>query len=216
MEGKTNKHILRKILLVIFIIFIIFFIFTLRKLIILNKIESLAKDRVNSINYYSEKIFITGKNTTIMKSYNKDGKYLTELRTFEPTVNEKRGTTIYKNNEDKLVIMESGETKIAFINSDTMIGEISVHTLGTEQLPLWHKLLVSATSRITSEECNNKKCYFIEPAKGWKLWIDKETGLIVREINGSTLQDSYYKFDEVKDEDIIKPDISDYKIVENN
>lgn len=209
---KVKKHILRKVLLVILIVFVIFLIFTLRKLVILNKIESLAEDKVNSTNYFSEKISITGKSATITKSYNKDGNYLTVVKTFRTAIDEKSGMTVYNNNEDKIAIIESGENKIAFVNSDTMMGEIRVNTFNTKEMSLWYKILLSATSRITTEECNNKKCYLLEPAKGWKLWIDKETGIVVREINGSTLQDSYYEFNTVKDEDIVKPDISDCKI----
>lgn len=210
---KVKKHILRKILLVILIVFVIFLIFTLRKLVILNKIENLAEDKVNITNYYSEKISVTGKSVSIMKVYNKDDKYITQLRTFVPTTDEKRGITVYKNNDEKLAIIESGENKIAFTNSESIIdGKLSVNNFELRKMNILQKLILAATTRITSEECNNKKCYLVEPAKGWKLWIDKETGIVVREINGSTLQDSYYEFNVVKDEDIIKPDISDCEI----
>ena len=210
---KVKKHILRKVLLVTLVVFIIFLILTLRKFVILNKIECLTEDKVNITNYYSEKISVTGKTATIMKAYNKDNKYITELRTFAPTIDEKRGITIYKNNDEKLAIIESGENKIAFINSESIIdGNLSVNTFPSGEMNILQKLILAATSRITAEECNNKKCYLVEPAKSWKLWIDKETGVVVREINGSTLQDSYYEFNTVKDEDIIKPDISDCKI----
>ena len=40
----------------------------------------------------------------------------------------------------------------------------------------------------------------------------KQTGIIVREINENSITDYNYKFDIVKDEDIINPDISDCKI----
>lgn len=46
------------------------------------------------------------------------------------------------------------------------------------------------------------------------MWVEKDTGLIIREINGGIVAERFYEFDIVKDEDIIKPDISDCKIQE--
>lgn len=212
---KTKKHILRKVLLILLILLIIFLILTLRRFIIFNKIGNLAKDKVNSTNYYAEKVSIQGNTAEITKSYNKDSKYLTEHEFFETNIEEKRKITVYQDEKDQIGIIQSGETKIAIVNGTVLGGIVGVNTFQTYEMNIWYRLLLAATSRITSEQCNNKECYLIEPAKGWKIWIDKETGLIVRQINGSTVTDSYYEFDIVKDEDIIKPDISDCKIQEN-
>lgn len=211
-KSKNKKQIVKILLFVVLIVFVMFLILTLRKFIIFSQIENISKDKVNSTNYYVERILITGDSTTIMKSYNKDNNFLLENRTISTSNNEETKLIIYNKDNEKIAIIQSGETKIAFINSETMLGETKVHTFETKEIPIWQKILLAAISRITSEECNRKECYLLEPAKGWKLWIDKETGLVVREINGSTIQDSYYKFDEVKDEDVIKPDISDCQI----
>lgn len=218
MGEKNKKHILRKILFVIFIVFIIFFILTLRKVIIFNKIENVSKDKLDSVNYYIERISIQGNSTMMMKSYNKDNNYFTEIKTFLFSTDEKRELVMYQKDNDQISIMQSDENKIAYTNQNLLNpGSLKLMSLNAvNDMKLWQKLLVAATSRITSEKCNNKECYLVEPAKEWKLWIDKETGLVVREINGSLLQDSYYKFNEVTDEDIVKPDISDCKIIENN
>ena len=37
-----------------------------------------------------------------------------------------------------------------------------------------------------------------------KIWYSKETGLIVREINGSYVYNYYYEFDKVQENDIQK------------
>ena len=49
-------------------------------------------------------------------------------------------------------------------------------------------------------------------AQGWKVWIDKENGTVIREINGGFAVERTYEFDVVKDTDIAKPDITDCKI----
>ena len=52
-------------------------------------------------------------------------------------------------------------------------------------------------------------------SNNWKLWIDKENGLVIREINGNMIIDYMYKFNTVTDENVAKPDISDCKIIDN-
>ena len=66
-------------------------------------------------------------------------------------------------------------------------------------------------SRITTDNCNNTECYLIE-LDNLKMWVDKDSGLVLREINGSFVTERFYEFDIVKDEDIIKPDTSDCEI----
>lgn len=212
---KTKKHILRKVLLILLILFIIFLILTLRRFIIFNKIGNLAKDKVNSTNYYAEKVSIQGNTAEITKSYNKDSKYLTEHEFFGTNIKEKRKITVYQDEKDQIGIIQSGETKIAIVNGTVLGGIVRVNTLDVEQMTLWQKLLLSAVTRVTTENCKNKECYLVEYGKDYKAWVDKETGLIIREITSYTVMDSYYEFNIVKDEKIIKPDISDCKIQEN-
>lgn len=67
-------------------------------------------------------------------------------------------------------------------------------------------LLKAMISRIATTEYDNRECYIIE-SKGITLWIDKDTGLICRQINGFGVVEFAYEFDVVKDDDIIKPSI---------
>ena len=76
------------------------------------------------------------------------------------------------------------------------------------------KIPLAFTARITTEKCNNKECYLIEVSKDYRIWVEKDTGIIVREINIDNITNRIYTFDEVKDEEIIKPDVSDCKIQE--
>ena len=154
-----------------------------------------------------------GDSITLMKSYNKDENYISESNFISTDNDDKeRKIIIYKNNDEKISIIQSGEDKIAFTDSETLMGKVNLDSIGLNSMSTSDKLLLSVTSKITSEEYNDKECYLIEPASTWKLWIDKETGLVIREENGMTVQDNLYKFDEVTDADMVKPDISDCKI----
>ena len=70
--------------------------------------------------------------------------------------------------------------------------------------------------------CNGKECYIIK-GDSYERYIDKETGLAVREIDKSNKEitrqtdivvDYKYEFNTVKDSDITKPDTTGY--IENN
>ena len=95
---------------------------------------------------------------------------------------------------------------------------------------------MSLMARIRSVEQNEKDCYevtyvyssnILMPAEGeFAIYIEKETGLTVKNKNGAIVNengteepiviDYEYKFDSVTDEDLVEPDISEYKIQENN
>ena len=215
MEDKCNKKtiIIRIIMIILIILLVVFCILTLRKFIIFSNIEKISKDKINSTNYYIERVSKVGDSITLMKSYNKDENYISESNYISTDNDDKeRKIIIYKNNDEKISIIQSGEDKIAFKDSETLMGKVSLDTIGLNSMSTSDKLLLSVTSKITSEEYNDKECYVVEPADTWKLWIDKETGLVIREENGMTVQDNLYKFDEVTDEDMAKPDISDCRI----
>ena len=215
MEDKCNKKtiIIRIIMIILIILLVVFGILTLRKFLIFSNIEKISKDKINSTNYYIERVSKVGDSITLMKSYNKDENYISESNIISTDNDEKeRKIIIYKNNDEKISIIQSGEDKIVFTDSETLMGKINLDTIGLNEMSTSDKLLLSVTSKITSEDYNNKECYLVQPADTWKLWIDKETGLVIREENGMTVQDNLYKFDEVTDEDMVKPDISDCRI----
>lgn len=65
---------------------------------------------------------------------------------------------------------------------------------------------INEYGKIKTERCNDTDCYMVELADDMKIWYSKETGLIVREINGSYVYNYYYEFDKVQENDIQKPD----------
>ena len=88
------------------------------------------------------------------------------------------------------------------------ISVVNVYSTFNDFLP---RLQFAVMSKISTDHDGN---YLIE-LENWKMWVDKDTGLVIREINGGLISERSYEFDNVKDEDIVKPDISDCKIQEN-
>ena len=213
---KSKMKIWKKLLIMFFVILIIFIIITLRKFIILTNLEKVSKDIIKNNNYYAELYSLQGNSVSIRKSYNKDSKYLTTFETFGANIPETRKITIYNDEKGQTGIIQAGENKIAILDGNMLGGQVGINTFSTYDMGFWNKMLLAIISRITTEQCSNKECYLVETANTWKMWVEKDSGLILREINGDNITEYKYKFNIVRDEDILKPDISDCKIQENN
>ena len=67
---------------------------------------------------------------------------------------------------------------------------------------------------IGTGEYDEKDCYTIK-AEGLKEYIDKETGLLLAILqDNKQIRSIEYKFGEVTDEDVAKPDLSQYEYLE--
>jgi len=208
MEKKKMK-LWKKILLAVLVLLIIFAIFTLRKYIIITNLINTSKDYVAKTNFMTDIYFLTNDSVGLTKIYHKDGKIFTTAQTFSHNILNERKTTAYANDNEKIVIVQSGEDKVALLNGN--IAPVYVSTI-SEFDDIKFKIPLAFTSKITTEECNNKDCYLIELSKDYKIWVEKETGIIIREMNIGHIANRTYTFDVVTDEDIVKPDISDCKI----
>jgi len=212
MEKKKMK-LWKIILLVVLAIFILFSIHVIRNFIIISDIVNLSKEYATKTNYIANVYSIQNNGVNITKSYNKDGKYLSLIQT---KVNDNNGNnpklTVYKADNEGMGIIQTGDKKIAILNNN-VIGWVHVVTFeSVADMNILQKLLFSSITKISTEKCDNKECYYMELYKDWKIWLDKENGTIVREINGGIVTERNYEFDVVKDEDIVKPDISDCEI----
>ena len=214
MEKKKMKF-WKKILIVIGVIFIILLIAVIRKFMILSHLENISKSMINSNNYYVETYSLQENCMQIAKSYNKENTYLTVLETTSKNTGQENQLTVYDNGTETIRIIQTAEEKIALVGGTAVGGKISVNVYATYGQGFWSKFQLAMLSTITTEKINNRDCYLVESVFGWKKWIDKETGLVIREYNNGDITDFYHEFDVVENSDIQKPDISDCKIVNN-
>lgn len=214
MENKKRKT-WKKILLVLLAIFIIFCIHVIRNFIIISNLEEASKEYANKTNYIVDIYSIQSNSVNILKAYNKGDIYLCNLETKSNDIKDIRKLTVYKSNNETLALIQSGDEKIALLNK-SIAGEIKVVTFeSVSDMNLLQKLLFSTLAKISTEECNKKETFLVAMPHGWKMWLNKENGTIIREINSGFITERRYEFDIVKDEDIVKPDISDYQIQKN-
>lgn len=214
MEKKKMK-LWKKILIVIGIIFIILLIAIIRKFAILSHLENISKTMINSNNYYVETYSLQENCMQIVKSYNKENTYLTVLETISKNTGLENQLTIYDDGAERIGIIQAEQEKIALLDGTAVGGKISVNAYASYGQGFWSKFQLAMLSKITTEKINNRDCYLVESVFGWKKWIDKETGLVIREYTNGDITDFYYEFDVVEDSDIQKPDISDCEIVDN-
>lgn len=203
----------KKILIIVLILFAILAIFIVRKFIIITNLVNESKEYANKTNYFAVVQSLQNGNVNIIKSYNKDGNYLTTFRTYGKDIKDERGLIRYKKDSEEIGIIQSGQEKIAILDG-SVLGEVNVVNIFSTLDNTMQQLQFAVMSRITTDNYGNIECYLIE-LDNWKMWVEKDTGLIIREINGGLVAERFYEFDIVKDEDIIKPDISDCKIQEN-
>lgn len=202
----------KKILIIVLILFAILAIFIVRKFIIITNLVNESKEYANKTNYFAVVQSLQNGNVNIIKSYNKDGNYLTTFRTYGKDIKDERGLIRYKKDSEEIGIIQSGQEKIAILDG-SVLGEVYVVNIFSTLDNTMQQLQFAVMSRITTDNYGNIECYLIE-LENCKMWVEKDTGLIIREINGGLVSERFYEFDIVKDEDITKPDISDCKIQE--
>jgi len=210
MEKKKMK-LWKKILLVVLALLVVFAILTLRKYIIITKLINASKDYANKTNFMVNTYSLTNDSVVLTKSYYKDKNLFSETQTFSHNILEERKITAYNKDNEKIVIIQAGENKVLLSNGD--VAPVYVNTI-SEFDDIKFKIPLAFTAKIKKEECNNKECYLIELSKDYKIWVEKESGIIIREMDIGYITNRTYTFDIVKDEDIVKPDISDCKIQE--
>ena len=210
MEKKKMK-LWKKILLALLALIVVFAIITLRKYIIITNLINASKDYVGKTNFIAEIYLMSNNSVVLNKIYHKDENIFMTAQTFSHNILNERKTTAYTKDNEIIVIIQSGEDKVALLNGN--IAPVYVSTI-SEFDDIKFKIPLAFTSKITTEECNNKECYLIEISKDYKIWVEKDTGIILREININNIKNRNYTFDVVQDEDFIKPDTSDCKIQE--
>lgn len=207
MEKKKIK-LWKKILFLILILIAIYAVFVLRRYIIITSLINKSKNYVNKTNYVTESCSLANDTVTLTKSYNIDGDFLAVHRVYSNNIPDVRSLTIYKKGDEKLGIIQSGEDKVLLETVEVAVGFSTINEFDDIKF----KLPMAFTSKIKTQECNGKECYLIEIEKDYKIYVEKETGIILRTMGMSYITNRKYTFDVVTDENIVKPDTSDCRV----
>ena len=232
------KTRIKSILLAIGIIALIFFIIFLNNFIKINSIMNRAEKSLQSNNFYKETTQILGNNeTSVTKEYYKDGKYKSIWMIYSNNGVETKMVEYANSNSDERTYIYETEKKAIIEKgdiSDIKNSNIKNIPFVTSRNNLFAKIGTTFVYSIYTDTFDYGKEYYVlknrlEKNNNWEIWIDKETGLPIREINRSsaksffigtdvvkeirdTIQSYKYEFDIVTDEDVKIPDLSNYTI----
>lgn len=194
-----------------------------RKIVILNSLSQNVKKYDQATNYYTKMYMYQGEDSVLIESFYKDNKNLTTLTTLKGN----NKSIEYNDGKDTTTYLESNGQKIAFENSDYKISTFTSLEQYKDYITV--SFVNVFGSKIISTICNGRECYYIselnnsQNLEGTSVFIDKATGLPIRILQGgtksegnemNTIIDFDFEFNNVKDKDIVKPDIREYKVQE--
>lgn len=209
------KKILKIIGIIILIIIVLILVHTLRNYIILKNIEKNFSKYESSTNFSIKSVATdAGGATVTMKYYEKDNKQAVFI---EYNKNgEISKITMYNNGERTDIFYDNNEGKTAELDSGTTIDVQVYNALKTDNN--WQTFLFSIPTKIKSTKHNEKDCYTIKnfPSAFEKegMYIEKDTGLLIKNILNGTITEKEYTFDDVDDAIFTEPDISQYTLKE--
>lgn len=219
--------------LIIFIVLIALIIVLGRRAIIIISLQNKIAEYSASTNYHMTEYVYEGIYYKINEVYCKDNQSLTTITTNESGV---KKIAKYSDGEKANIYIDANDNNVALLNNEASAApnyEGIYNSLETKGL--WDFILNIIKTRITTANVNGKQCYkvddFYSPnvliaGEGERtIYIDKETGLLVRTFGGTIknsngtftiVNDYQYEFGTVTDEDLKEPDLANYIIQDNN
>lgn len=210
-----------KIILAILLIILLFFLInTFRKFFILQEIQNNINKYISSTNFH-EKISINDNDTNRTTDIYKKGEN-TLVITNNNNTNAK--TSLYYSNTGCDEFYETSDGKRAKLNSHGTLMESPIINY-TKTANSWIRFMASIYTRIEKVELNGKVCYHITGnlksafahtnSDEKEIYIEKDKGLCVKIVHNSGKTESLeYEFNNVTDEIFVKPDISQYELIE--
>lgn len=207
-KGKKKHGVAKAVLILIMIFIATYCVFFARNLIILNSIADKIKD-YEDISSYSYTTTIKNDEEVVktkIQYYKKDNRERFDFQRedinliwwYDSDTNEKIVSTPVSK---KATISNTEDVEIVHLPIES-----SLKSKGTTAY-------MSLYSRIYSDKYNSKDCYVIDMGNNDKIWIDKETGIVVKRKNASDQGEIEYTDINLNYEgEIYKPDLTGYDI----
>lgn len=211
---KKYSHKMKILKCILLIIILGYALLVGRRTFILFSLSQKAKENQFNSNYYVKLYSYQGSALTITESYHKGEDYLTTRTSFNKD-NQISQITFYKKGAEEICFTQWNGKKYLQDMKTMLGGQVLPVTYVSDGLlaNLQYAFLIG----IDSTYCNGRACYVIK-GDTYERYIDKETGLAVREIEKSSksverqtdmVVDYAYQYNVVEDSDIVKPDITD-------
>lgn len=213
MEKKKMKLWPKIALGVLAVVIVLLTIIVMVNNSIINKIVAKQKENVNRQNY-SYTVQSNSSENTMTKIYYKDGTRIYVIQ------NNDRSAIMWNNSNTKEMITIVPNLLKATVQKYDSDDSTSIPYLLDASMSRALKL----SSIITSDTVNGEECYKVSSI-GQKLWFSKSTGMIVKEMNGTGVKDGKeigyvsefkdWKFNQLTDIDVTRPNLIGYEITNN-
>lgn len=239
-----RKSKIKSIIMSIGFIFIICLIIYLNKFIKVNNFMNKAEKSLKSNNFYKETTQILYNNqVSVRKVYFKDGKYKEVDEIYSDNGVEVNTTKYATVDTDEIIVIDESQKKATIEKSEVLKmfnkeGNLKHVPFVISRNGLFERLGTAFIMSIATDTYDIGKEYYVlrnqfEQNQNWEIWIDKETGLPLKEINrdGEKIffpdtnvvkeirdmtQEYKYEFDVVTDDDVKVPDLTNYEVVFKN
>lgn len=197
-EIKKSKKKYVNSLIIIFLIIIIFIIIFIKKLTIINNIENMSS-KTNYNNYSKITVETTEKYISETEYYQNNNNFI-KINT---KINEAGTSKIisYKFDEQEDIKILDNDIENQNVNKTNIEKDVQYQFLNKS---FWGNLgLALSFGSVKDIKLYNKQCYLLN-VENYLNFIDKETGLTIKEINinNNTVIDYKYTFGDITNEKI--------------
>lgn len=222
MNKKIVKKILKTILIILLVLFVLFLLHSFRNFMIIRKLQKNIEPYLSSTNYHLHSINSQDNGDSIVMDYYKKGSKETSII---ERVSEKNPTKIstYINDESVTTYIDTPSEKYVTPNRNIVLS-INIYNW-CESDNNWQTFLISAFCNIRTSKYNEKDCYIIsnffspyflyDSSDSNLLYVEKDTGLLLKTQVGSMVSERNYEFNTVDDSFFVQPNISEYTLKED-
>lgn len=216
----NKKKTFKIILLIILIVLAIFVLYTLRNFIIVKGLQNKIA-QYTAISNFSATInqTFTDDSTNVLINYYQDGNKQAVILQRTDSNGEVIKMSQYNNGERCDVFWDAKDSKTAQLNVDNTISVQLTNSLETDND--WQTLLACTFAVIKSTKYNGKDCYsitnymsplFMNGTEKNEVYVDKETGIAIKNIMDNQITEKEYNFNTVDEAVFTEPDIGQYTL----
>lgn len=221
-----EKNKIKKIIFILIIVLAILFSILGRRAYIVNRVLNLAKK--NDFENYHVKLYTYNTDSTnVIEVFKNNDKRISNFKNLSALYQSSSYVDDITGECIQIITTENGKKAYTGNIKDIMVPMVELTQNNTKSIleidNAFDGLLKIKSLKI--EECNGKQCYYFNidnNGRNIKIWIDKETGLVVRnmtaisegENNGkiNIVQDWIYSFNTVTENDVIKPSLDGIEV----